>query len=69
MLPGTGEGAGEGQTAQGSALGPDWTSSLIMKGAAKVLNQLDYVVDYLQWTVPLLSIMIIYNCTWSILIQ
>jgi len=48
MLPGTGGGAGEGQTAQGSALGPDWTSSLTMKGAAKVLNQLDYVVDYLQ---------------------
>ena len=30
-----------------------------------------YIVNIcvLEWTVPQLSIMIIYNCTWSILIQ
>ena len=30
---------------------------------------IQYSGTYSQWTVPQLSIMIIYNCTWSILIQ
>jgi len=39
------------------------------KKQCKAKAIINNIVQYVKWTVPQLSIMIIYNSTWSVLIQ
>jgi len=48
---------------------PEWRPLCLALCQVKSQNVTKRLSTAKEWTVPQLSIMIIYNCTWSILIQ